>query len=268
MTVAAGLGGALLLLAPLMASAYPAPAEAVDAMRFAPPLDRPLAYRVTTRRLGRDGSLISFSLLYRLRWQAAGRGYRLIATLDRIDSDARPAIARMLTAALQPLVGEPVTYMVAPDGREIDMIDPDGLWQRVAARTEAFGDDAARAEARKIATLIAALPPADRDRLASADVRAIVAPANDAIPAMLADEGASVRRDGPNRTVAKVESDAAAPVSQHGDHIVRSDMLWTIDTATGLVMRERRQSWAVSPGGGDRTLIEERVRAILSADEL
>ena len=38
----------------------PAPAASVV---FAPPLDRPMRYRVTTRRLGRDGGLLGFSLL-------------------------------------------------------------------------------------------------------------------------------------------------------------------------------------------------------------
>ena len=38
--------------------------------------------------------------------------------------------------------------------------------------------------------------------------------------------------------------------------------LWTIDRTTGLVLREQRQSWIVGDGGGTRTLVEERIRAI------
>ncbi|MBJ7502084.1 MAG: hypothetical protein JHC57_20190, partial [Sphingopyxis sp.] len=40
------------------------------------------------------------------------------------------------------------------------------------------------------------------------------------------------------------------------------DNLWTVDTTTGLVMREQRQSWIVEADGDGRTLVEERVRAL------
>src|SRR3546814_11194067 len=75
-------------------------------MRFAPPLGEPLSWQVTMRRLGRDGSLIGFSSVYRLQWSRLGRGYRLDATLLRIESDARPELVQALTAVLQPLIGQ------------------------------------------------------------------------------------------------------------------------------------------------------------------
>ena len=40
------------------------------------------------------------------------------------------------------------------------------------------------------------------------------------------------------------------------------DNLWTVDTGTGLVIRERRQSWIVTADGQGRRLVEERVRAL------
>lgn len=264
MMLLGGLGGALLLLAQ-PASPSPSPdipsAQAVDPLRFAPPLDRPMVYRVTTRRIGRDGSLINFSLVYALQWQRIGRGYQLRSVLERIESDAPPAVTRALTAMLQPLVGEPLAYLVAPDGSRIDLIDPDGLWERATARLEAVGAEGGREQARQLAQLIAALPAAERDRLATADVRALVAAANGAIAAATATDGARVSMlDGETRqTIASVET--SLPTAA-GAPPLQIDQLWTIDTATGLVMQERRQSWIVEADGTGRTLVEERVRAL------
>ncbi|WP_177176007.1 hypothetical protein [Sphingopyxis sp. YR583] len=262
---AGSLGGLFLLLA---AQALPSsapgdvPASAATHFQFAPPVDRPMTYRVTTRRIGREGSLVNFSLTYAMQWQRVGRGYRLEAVLQRIDSDARPEVTRALSLMLEPLVGEAMAYLVAPDGSRIDLVDPDALWERVTARIEAVGAKAGRPEARQLAQLIAALPAAERDRLATADIRALVAPANDAIPLSAQAGGASVsmRHDGALQTIAKVERDAA-PVAGAARPL-EIDNLWTVDTATGLVMREQRQSWMVEAEGDGRALVEERVRAL------
>lgn len=263
MILLGGLGGALLLIAqPLPAQGAAPPAQAMAPIQFAPPVDRPLTYRVTTRRIGRDGSLINFSLVYALQWQRMGRGYQLGATLQRIESDAPPAVTRALTLMLQPLVGEEVVYLVAPDGSRIDLVDPNGLWERASARIEAAGADGGRAEARQLAQLIAALPAAERDRLATADVRALVAPANAAIPVAAARDGAdvSILHDGTRRTIAKIEHSSAAAGTSTAP--LEIDHLWTIDTVTGLMLQERRQSWIIAADRGQRTLVEERVRAL------
>ncbi|WP_447760345.1 hypothetical protein [Sphingopyxis panaciterrae] len=257
--MAAGLG-ALLLAAQLPASPPPAsPPTPVAVSQFAPPLGQPMAYHVTTRRLGRDGSLISFSLVYALQWQRAGRGYQLVATLRRIDSDARPEVARALTAVLQPLVGEPMTYLVAPDGSSIDLVDAEGLWERAIARTQALGAAAGQGEAKQMAALIAALPVEQRNEFATADIRALVVPANNAIPAP-GGTNVSIRYDGAIKMVAEVERDSLATEGE--GRPLEIDKLWTIDTLTGLVAREQRQSWIVEPGGDARTLVEERIRAL------
>lgn len=259
MISAAGLG-ALLFVAQPAASPPPAsPPAPIAVSQFAPPLDQPTAYRVTTRRLSRDGSLISFSLIYALQWQRVGRGYQLVATLQRIDSDARPEVTRALTAVLQPLVGEPVTYLVAPDGSRIDLADAEALWESAIARTEAIGAAAGQAEAKQMAALIAALPADQRSDMASADIRALVAPANAAIPAS-GGTSVSMRQDGTMQTIALVEHDRLAAGA--GGSPLEIDNLWTIDTATGLVVREQRQSWIVEPGSDVRTLVEERIRAL------
>ena len=264
MIPAGSLGALLLLAAQPLPSTAPGDARAAAAahFQFAPPVGRPMTYRVTTRRIGREGSLINFSLVYALQWLRVGRGYRLEAVLQRIDSDARPEVTRALSLMLEPLVGEAMVYLVAPDGRRVDLVDPDGLWERVTARIEAVGVKAGRPEARKLAQLIAALPAAERDRLATADIRALVAPANSAIPASALADGASVSitHDGALQTIAKVERDSA-PVAGT-TRPLEIDNLWTVDTATGLVTREQRQSWIIEAEGDGRTLVEERVRAL------
>lgn len=262
MMLLGGLGGALLLIAQPLAAPSDGPVAASAQIHFAPPVGRPMTYRVTTRRIGRDGSLINFSLVYTLQWQRIGRGYQLNAVLQPIDSDAPPAVSRALTLMLQPLVGEEIAYLVAPDGSRIDLVDPAGLWERVTARMQATGAEAGRPEAKQLAQLIAALPAAERDRLATADIRALVAPANGAIPVAALGDGANVSmtHDGPLRTIAKAERGAipAAGAAQPLD----TDHVWTIDTMTGLVIGERRQSWIVGANGNERTLVEERVRAL------
>lgn len=252
---ARGLAGALLLLAlPAAGLADDAIAQTTTrAPAFAPPLDRPMTYRVTTRRLSREGGLISFSLVYALQWHRLGRGYRLDATLDRIESDARPQLVGALTAMLQPLVGEPIAYLVPADGRSVDLADSDGLWARVAARTEALGAKAERPEARAVAAMLAALPAEQRDELAAAEIRALVAPANAVLREGDADENG-------RRIVTRVETDRIS--GPDGNLPLRIESTWAIDTATGLVLDERQQNWLTDPASGARTLVEERVRAL------
>lgn len=264
MMSAGGLGGLLLLLAAPAPNPLPSQTPPVVAAHpiFVPPVGRPLAYHVTTRRLGRSGALISFTLVYALQWQRTGRGYQLAATLQRIDSDARPEIVRMATAALQPLVGETLTYLVAPDGSHIEMIDSDGLWERVAERTQATAAGAEQAEARQVAQMLAGLSAEERSQLASADIRALVAPANAEIPAASV-ANVSVTHDGGVRTVAKTERDTLAVGA--GARPLEVDHRWTIDAATGLVVREQRKSWIIEPESKARTLVEERIRVLQPA---
>jgi hypothetical protein len=70
----------------------------------------------------------------------------------------------------------------------------------------------------------------------------------------------SITHDGALQTIAKVERDSA-PVAGAAKPL-EIDNLWTVDTATGLVMREQRQSWIVDADSDARTLVEERVRAL------
>ena len=257
MIMAGALGGALLLLAAPAPGSLPPepPPSAATQIDFAPPVGREMTYHVTTRRLGRDGALISFSLVYALQWQRAGRGYQLAATLQRIESDAPPEVLRLLSSALQPLVGETLTYLVAPDGRHVDMIDSDGLWERVAERTQALAAGADQPEARKLGAMLAALPAEERRRQASAEIRALVALANPDIPV-----AGGVTQDGAVRTIVTAEREIL-PIGE-GARPLEIDNRWTIDTTTGLVLSEQRQTWIVEPGSKSRTLVEERMRVL------
>lgn len=249
------IAGALTLLMAQPAPEPPLPPAAAIAAapRFAPPLDRPMTYRVTTRRLARDGTMASYTAVYALQWSRVGRGIELSSTLRGVESDARPELARALTGLLQPLVGQTMTYLVAPDGGRLDLVDPEGLWRRVLARIETMGADAERPEAKQMASLIAALPPADRDRLVTSDIRALLAAANPTLSGAAHGEG--------TQTLSNVERtviDGAAPLE--------IDTRWTVDRATGLVMAETRRNWVAGPGAAGKTLVEERLRELKFAD--
>jgi hypothetical protein len=256
------IGAALLLLTaqPLPSAPPPVPPAAVPSL-FAPPTDRPMVYRVTTRRLARDGSMASYTLVYDLQWSRAGRGVRLVATLRGIEADAPAEVVRAVTGMLRPLVDQPISYLIAPDGGDITLIDPDGLWQRVFGRVQDVAASATRSEANQVAGLLAALPPAEREKLATEDVRALVAPANPAIG-----EDSSIAQQGSMRMVTKSEK-AAIETGTGGKQPIEIEMAWTIDTATGLVRSERRRTWIAAAGAGERRLVEERIRALDADDE-
>lgn len=255
------IGAALLLLAAEPAIATPPPAVPVAAATgFAPPVDQPMIYRVTTRRLSRDGSIASYVQTYTLQWERVGRGVQLVATLNKVESDARPELAQAFGRLLQPLVDQPITFLVASDGRRVDLVDPEGLWQRVIAQAQTMAAAAEQPEAKQLAQMLAALPPEEREKLATSDVRALVAPANAEIPVPPA-TGVTVRQDGNLRMITRTEKSYVAS-GAGGMRPIEVDASWTVDTATGLLVGERRQSWVAEPDGSGRKLVEEHVRTL------
>jgi hypothetical protein len=96
--------------------------------------------------------------------------------------------------------------------------------------------------------------------MVTADVRALLVPANAIIGQAVTDDAAV---SGPLRTVVRGEQDGRA-----GSVPLRIDQRWTIDTTTGLVLRERRQSWITSAVGGEPMLAEERLRELEPAPEI
>src|SRR3546814_11092967 len=77
------------------------------------------------------------------------------------------SVVRAVTAMLHPLVDQPISYLIASDGRAITLVDPDALWQRVLGRAQDMGAAATPGEAKQLAGLLAALPPAEREKLAT-----------------------------------------------------------------------------------------------------
>src|SRR3546814_17520366 len=136
--------------------------------------------------------------------------------------------------------------MVAADGRGVELADPGAIGARSAARTEALAADASRPEAKAIAALLRALPPARRAELATADIRALVAPASPE----LADPAAPA---GPLRTVTTVETHALA-----GGRPVPIDRPWRLDTASGLVPTETPPTRQLDSGHHARRPVEEK----------
>jgi hypothetical protein len=262
------IGAALMLLASQLDPAPPPPTPplsaplAVAPLQFAPPLGQPMTYRVTSRRLGRDGAMMTYALVYALQWDRAGRGLQLTATLRRIETDARPELARRLTGLLRPLVDQPMTYLVASDGNSIDLVDPDAQWQRVLDSVQDMGAKAERDEAKQLAALLAALSPADRDKMVTADVRALVAPANMAIPASNSAADVAVAQADGRRTVTRVERSVVGAGAPDAREQVEIATVWTIDTATGLVLSEERKTLA----GAEARLVEERIRGLTRGD--
>ena len=111
-----------------------------------------------------------------------------------------------------------------------------------------------------MAELLAGLPAGERDRLVTADIRALVAPANAAIPRARA-AGVSIRDEGAVRTIVAIER--AEPVAEAALGV---ETHWSIDRDTGLVLGERRQSWIGGPDAARRTLADERIRALSIGD--
>src|SRR3546814_10910641 len=109
----------------------------------------------------------------------------------------------------------------------------------VAARMEKAGAEAERPEARQLAQLVAAHPAAEGVRLGSADIRTVIAPANDALPTVASDASdVSIVDDGDRRTIARVERDSTSIAGKAQP--LEIDNLWTVHTGQGLVISERR----------------------------
>lgn len=165
-----------LLAVAVFALAQPALAEDI-AIPFAPPLDRPLVYRVDQRRPV-AGKASTFSAIRDLNFEKAGDGYVLVATLRAIDSDAPAAGAEPYRAALGPLVGIAMRFRLDERGRIVALDDMDGVWARVqagvAAMLASFAPDSDRHRAaQRVQALFASLSPDGRLALLAGEFQPI-----------------------------------------------------------------------------------------------
>ncbi|MEA3388883.1 hypothetical protein [Sphingobium sp. CCH11-B1] len=131
------------------AISQPAAAEAI-AIPFAPPTGMALTYRIDQHRpvAGQDSL---FRAVRRLRFERAGSGYMLYATLQSIDTDAPASGAEPYRAALGPLVGVEMRFRLDGKGRIVALEDMDAVWTSVqtglAAMLTTFPSDSSRYKA-------------------------------------------------------------------------------------------------------------------------
>lgn len=107
-------------------AAVPAPA-AVSTVAFAPPVDRPLLFRVEERRdegAGRRRFLVE----RRVRFRRDGPGWLAEVTLLRAWTDRDDAVARRFLAGVRALDGRVLRYRLVGDGRVAGVEAEDAVW--------------------------------------------------------------------------------------------------------------------------------------------
>lgn len=163
-----------LLVAALVVLSQPVAAQGIP-IPFAPPTDSALVYRIEQHRPV-EGATRRFSATRDLRFERAGEGYILQATLRDIDSDAPAAGAEPYRAALTPLVGVVLRFRVDGQGRIVGLDDIDAAWDAVQAGIDGmlakFPPDTPRHKAAaNVKALFASLSPDGRLSLLAGEVQ-------------------------------------------------------------------------------------------------
>lgn len=145
------------------------------AVGFAPPTDRALAYRIEQHRPV-EGRVSLFSALRELRFERAGDGYILHATLRSLDSDAPASGAEAYQAALSPLIGVEHRFRVNAHGKIVALDNMDAVWTSVEAGLDkmiaGFAPDTSRYRAaRNVLTLFNGLSPEGRLALLAGELQ-------------------------------------------------------------------------------------------------
>ena len=160
--------------------ALPAAAQSAQsiAIPFAPPADRPLVYKIEQHRPV-EGVTRRFSATRDLRFERAGDGYILQATLRDIDTDASTAGGESYRAALEPMIGVTLRFRLNGEGRIVGIDDQDVAWSRVQAGVDTmlkqFAPDTPRRKAAtKIQALFASLAPEGRMALLSGEIQPLL----------------------------------------------------------------------------------------------
>ena len=154
-----------LVAAALIAFSQPAAAQDI-AIPFSPPIDRALVYQIEQRRPV-DGATRRFSATRDLRFERAGDGYILEATLRAIETDAPAAGAEPYRAALTPLVGVVLRFRLDGQGHIVSLDTMNDAWGKVQASLSAmltqFAPDTPRHKAAaKVQALFDSLSPEGR----------------------------------------------------------------------------------------------------------
>lgn len=158
---------------------FAAPALAQDvAIPFAPPVDRAFTYRIDQHRPV-DGAVRLFSATRDLRFERAGDGYVLQATMRAIDSDAPASGAEPYRAALTPLLGVALRFRLDGQGRLVGVDNLDAAWAAVRAGVDAmlarFAPDTPRHKAAaRVQALFSSLSPDGRMALLAGEIRPLL----------------------------------------------------------------------------------------------
>ncbi|MDX3899596.1 MAG: hypothetical protein QHC40_03650 [Sphingobium sp.] len=233
---------------------------------FAPPTGRDLLYRIEQQRPV-AGRMTRFSADRLLRFMAVeDGGYRLRATLTRIDTDAAGEAGEPYRVALSPLIGLALDFRVDAQGRITALDNMDAAWARVeaglAAMRTGFAEGSARHRAvTNILALFSGQTADGRLALLSGEIQPLLLFANSVID----DE-----RPRALKTVAGSPLGRPVPVEglvalagRHGDMLdltenlagqgVRVDIRYRLSRVGGVVAEERRTLEM-----GDRKLTETR----------
>ncbi|WP_420144176.1 hypothetical protein [Sphingobium sp.] len=163
-----------MLAAAILCIASPTGAQSV-AIPFSPPVGRPLIYRIEQHRPV-DGVARMFSATRDLRFERAGDGYILHATLRGIDSDAPGAGAESYRAALTPMIGIELQFRLNAQGKIVGIDDQDAVWARlqagITAMLQQFTPGSPRHKAAlNVQTLLSSLTPDGRLALLAGEMQ-------------------------------------------------------------------------------------------------
>ncbi|RVT40200.1 hypothetical protein [Sphingobium algorifonticola] len=216
----------------------------VPAIRFAPPVDQPLAYRVS-QRIGTGKAQQHFESVRHLRFTPDRDGYRMTVVLHSMTGDAPADALARYRAALSPMVGMAQHLRIDGSGRVIAIDNLDAVWTAFMQGQRALLALSGESDARQAAFAhLERLDPAGRLAVLAGDVQ----------PLMLFASGiplASMRREqGIDAGTSRFsEADEARGLTAH----------YVVDDATGLVLRAGRD--VEQPG---RSVRETRLLAPMS----
>lgn len=238
--VSLGLASAASVVTPTITIAQ----SPVPAIRFAPPLDRTLAYRVV-QYVGTGKTQRRFESVRHLRFARDGGGYRLTVTLRDATGDAPAAAMARYRAALTPLIGVAQHMRVDGSGRIIAIDNMQDVWAAFLQGQQALLAASERNAATRIAIdHIASLDATDRLAVLAGDVQPLMLFASGtALPSMRKEKDSD-----PGTILFSEEVEANGVAARY-----------TVEQATGLVVSAERD--VVQPS---RTLHEGRILTSLN----
>jgi hypothetical protein len=218
---------------------------------FDPPLDTPLRLNVERAQRARDGRFFSFSASYIIRFERAGRGFRLTSRLIELESDAPQRLQSVFGGMLAPMKNVDVHYLVAADGSSIDLTDGEALWETLRLVDATRAQAGPREEAGSVVSALLALSPAQREDMLSADIDALVVLAGHRLAAGVLDGGQGARAITQSDAVVDIVEESAAPTGDADGNRFETRTRWRVGRSTGLLMSESSETRIVDDDSSD-----------------